>query len=207
MFDHYAVYVSKAGETPVGVQLVWEAFDEEGQFVSSAEIRRYGPRNNAHCVSVYSSREEAEDAYRRALAVCREVPASPEEPKEEGAAPSLEEALEILRRVGPLRAVRVSSAQARGYAKQFAYWGAVRYRVQWSAKHNWPVAVPVERASSDRRARHLAEQDAYELADRENRFILRSIGKLTPEEVRELARECQQGLVEEEQRRSRWGAR
>lgn len=86
---------------------------------------------------------------------------------------------------GPIKTVRVSSAQA----KQYQYWSAVRYRIVWSARHQWPVNVPVERASSDRRAHSLAVEDALALAEREGRIHLQAIGRLSHEDVIRIADE------------------
>jgi len=70
---------------------------------------------------------------------------------------------------GPIRAVRVSSAQARGAAKAYAYWGAVRYRIALNQRGQ-PSLRPEERASSDRRSIAGAERDAAKIAEREDRL-------------------------------------
>jgi hypothetical protein len=85
-------------------------------------------------------------------------------------------------------AVRVSSAQARGRAKRWLYWGAVRYEVRWSPKRGRPTAQAVERASSDRRSRRLAEQDAETLAERTGAIEIYSIGELSYGDLLEAAR-------------------
>ncbi len=71
----------------------------------------------------------------------------------------------------PIQCVRVSSAQARGLAKQYSYWGAVRYEIRRNKKGQLTFTAQ-ERASSDRRSRRLAEKDAEEIADKENRWFL-----------------------------------
>jgi hypothetical protein len=76
-----------------------------------------------------------------------------------------------IRECGPLRATRVSSAQARGAAKRYAYWGAVRYVIALATDGSGRlVSVPRERASSDRRSIRLAEADAAALAASEDRI-------------------------------------
>lgn len=96
---------------------------------------------------------------------------------------------------GPIQAVRVSSAQARGAAKQYPYWGAVRYEIRLRQRDGVPVAVAQERASSDRRSRRLAEQDASDIADREGRIEIDTIGEIRATEIltpAEIARYGQQ---------------
>lgn len=107
----------------------------------------------------------------------------------------LAEALRVLEKAPCLKAVRVSSAKARGHAKNYAYWGAARYRIQWSDRRKWPCAVPVSGAGSDRRSLRLAYQDALELAARERRFLVSSIGALSQDEVIRLARAWQEKKV------------
>lgn len=84
----------------------------------------------------------------------------------------------LLRIVGSIRSARVSSAQARGAAKGYAYWGAVRYVIRLD-RNGHPVNVARERASSDRRSYRLAERDCAEMCDRESRIECYRIGKLS----------------------------
>lgn len=77
-----------------------------------------------------------------------------------------------IRRYGPIPFVRVSSAQARGNAKNYAYWGAVRYELRLRKSDDEPVLVACERASSDRRSKRLAYEDARDIARDEGRFVL-----------------------------------
>ncbi len=77
---------------------------------------------------------------------------------------------------GPIRAARVSSAQARGAAKRYSYWGAVRYQIRLTP--HGPSSIATERASSDRRSKRLADRDCDELEDRENRIRVYTIGRL-----------------------------
>jgi hypothetical protein len=71
----------------------------------------------------------------------------------------------------PIQCVRVSSAQAMGSAKQYSYWGAVRYEIRRNKKGQLTF-IAQERASSDRRSYRLAEKDAEEIANSENRLFL-----------------------------------
>ncbi len=87
------------------------------------------------------------------------------------------------RECGALRAVRVSSAQAKGAAKQYAYWGAVRYAVRLSADGQRLVVAALERASSDRRTEAGAERDAEALADSEDRIETSWIGGVTANQI------------------------
>jgi hypothetical protein len=64
---------------------------------------------------------------------------------------------------GPISCVRVSSARARGIARRYPYWGAVRYVVRLRADGT-PTYAAVGRAASDRRSERLAERDAEALA-------------------------------------------
>lgn len=86
--------------------------------------------------------------------------------------------VDVIRAHGPIPTVRVSSAQARGAAKQYAYWGAARYEIRLS-RDGQPINVALERANSDRRSRRLAQQDAAELARRERRVCCPEIGRLS----------------------------
>jgi hypothetical protein len=80
-------------------------------------------------------------------------------------------------------AIRISSAQAKGRAKQYAYWGIARYEIGWSKKHNLPVSRCVGRARSDRRSIRKAEQDADEIIEASNCLLIASIGVLSTTEV------------------------
>lgn len=71
----------------------------------------------------------------------------------------------MVRDNGPIKTVRVSSAQARGAAKRYAYWGAVRYELRLT-KAGTLSHVALNRAGSDRRSVRLAEEDADALAER-----------------------------------------
>lgn len=79
---------------------------------------------------------------------------------------------------GPIPTVRVSSAQARGRAKLYSYWGATRYEIRLT-RDGQPSNVALERASSDRRSLRLAQRDASEIARRERRVECQEIGRLS----------------------------
>ena len=79
--------------------------------------------------------------------------------------------LRYLRTHGPIPAVRVSSAQARGAAKRYSYWGAVRYEIRLRKSDDEIIVTACERASSDRRSHRLAVADMMDIAERENRLI------------------------------------
>jgi hypothetical protein len=68
--------------------------------------------------------------------------------------------------------VRVSSAQARGLAGRYPYWGAVRYVLRLRARDGRPTLYPQGRASSDRRSMRLAHIDAERIARREGRIVV-----------------------------------
>jgi hypothetical protein len=82
---------------------------------------------------------------------------------------------------GPIKTARVSSAQARGAAKQYAYYGVVRYQIQLRAD-GVPTNVARGRASSDRRSLRLAQQDLEALCEREGREECQAIGPI-PEDA------------------------
>lgn len=88
-----------------------------------------------------------------------------------------------LREGGPLRAVRVSSAQAKGAAKGYAYWGAVRYQIRLTADGRGYCCAAIERASSDRRSVKLAVKDAEDLAAAEGRAWALRIGRVSSTEI------------------------
>lgn len=83
---------------------------------------------------------------------------------------------------GPIPTVRVSSAQASGKAKNYPYWGAVRYEIRINSKGNLSN-IALGRASSDRRSYRLAEEDMEILSKNENRIMLYRIGELDPHDV------------------------
>lgn len=83
----------------------------------------------------------------------------------------LEALTEILAHIKSIPCVRVSSAQARGKAKQYPYWGAVRYELRLNKKGK-PCLYPLDRAYSDRRSKKLAERDAETIAKAENRCLV-----------------------------------
>lgn len=77
-----------------------------------------------------------------------------------------------------IKCVRVSSAQARGRAKQYAYWGVARYEVRLGAGGTL-VATCVRRASSDRRSYRLAQNDAL----KSGLPMITSIGRLRKQDA------------------------
>jgi hypothetical protein len=93
-----------------------------------------------------------------------------------------------IRTRGPIKTARVSSAQAKGNAKRYSYWGAARYQVRLTADGQ-PTNAACERASSDRRSERLAERDCEELCDREGRIRVQHIGRLSEDQCRELLAE------------------
>lgn len=80
-----------------------------------------------------------------------------------------------IKKNGTIPTVRVSSAQAKGAAKHYAYWGAVRYEIGVN-RAGLPTNRALERASSDRRSRRLAESDAAAIAKEEGRLGCDRIG-------------------------------
>jgi len=78
---------------------------------------------------------------------------------------------DYIRQNGPIPTVRVSSAQAKGRAKRYCYWGIVRYEIAL-AKDGTPKHVALERAASERRSRRLAELDAERLAKEEGSIVV-----------------------------------
>ena len=93
----------------------------------------------------------------------------------------------IINQRGPIPSVRVSSAQARGAAKHYAYWGAARYELRLT-KSGAVSNCAVERASSDRRSVRLAEADAERIAEREDRIELQTIGTLSEQDAARVLR-------------------
>lgn len=86
---------------------------------------------------------------------------------------------ELLAKHGPIKAVRVSSAKAKGNAKNYAYWGAVTYTIRLS-RDGRPIAMADHAASSDRRTFRGAERDAAETG----LPIMRAIGQITESSAR-----------------------
>jgi hypothetical protein len=76
---------------------------------------------------------------------------------------------------------RLSSAHARGKARNYPYWGAVRYAIAIN-RQGHVSALPRGRATSDRRSLKLGERDTLTLAENIGGIVIRSIGKLSPED-------------------------
>src|SRR5579862_2880582 len=89
--------------------------------------------------------------------------------------------IDLLNSVNIIKTIRVSSAQARGKAKLYAYYGATRYCVHLTTD-GVPANYPEERASPDRRSYNLAVSDMDKISHIEYRIPIQSIGKLTDEE-------------------------
>ena len=87
-------------------------------------------------------------------------------------ASATEQLTAYIREHGPVPAVRVSTAAARGRARNYRYWGAARYEVRLHSRTRKPTLVPQERATSDRRSPRLAELDAKEIAQKEGRLLI-----------------------------------
>lgn len=107
-----------------------------------------------------------------------------------------------IRTRGPIPTIRVSSAQASGAAKQFPYWGAVRYAIRLT-RAGWPANLPLERAGSDRRSCRLAEQDAAAIAAREGRIRLDRIGRLSEDEAERILGDAAAARLRAERRARR----
>ncbi len=90
--------------------------------------------------------------------------------------PATERLARHIRHNGPIQCVRVSSAQAAGEAKKYAYWGAARYEIENSSATGLPVMRAREAARSDwvtlRRSFRLAIEDAKRIARDERRLLL-----------------------------------
>lgn len=84
---------------------------------------------------------------------------------------------EHIRKHGPVKAVRVSSACASGRAKQYAYWGVARYEIRLT-NNGMPASFCTSRAPSARRSKRLAQEDARLISDMERRVIISRIGTL-----------------------------
>lgn len=74
---------------------------------------------------------------------------------------SLEKLTRILKKIGEIRTVRVSSAKGAGRAKNYSYWGVARYVIRLSSR-GLPCSYCTEAAKSDRRSARLAQKDADE---------------------------------------------
>jgi hypothetical protein len=89
---------------------------------------------------------------------------------------------------GPIKSIRVSSAQARGAAKKYSYWGAARYEIIITKNGNISN-IAIERASSDRRSERLAHEDADKIAIKEGRIHCQTIGRLSDKEIKNILSE------------------
>lgn len=85
---------------------------------------------------------------------------------------------------GPIHVARTSSAQARGKAKNYPYWGTAHYKIRESSKGGLTCAV-VSGASSSRRSYRLAQQDSEALALELGGICWNGIG-----EINDLTAEC-----------------
>jgi hypothetical protein len=84
-----------------------------------------------------------------------------------------------LRRGGTIPAARCSSAQARGKAARYSYWGATSYVIRWSEDSMRAVAVAESRATSARRSHRLAIEDTCALAKERGGIVIESTGALS----------------------------
>jgi hypothetical protein len=75
---------------------------------------------------------------------------------------------QYIRAHGPIETTRVSSAQAHGRAKQYAYWGVATYQIRLNSA-GMPTHAMREGARSDRRSERLAHLDAIDYARRTGR--------------------------------------
>lgn len=96
---------------------------------------------------------------------------------------AIERLARYLRHHGQVRTARVSSAKARGAAKQYAYYGAARYMLTVAERDGLPINIPIEAARSDRRAYRLALADMDSLCYFERRIPCFAIGHLTEAEA------------------------
>lgn len=85
---------------------------------------------------------------------------------------------------GEIPAVWCPSAQSRGAARKYPYWGAVHYRIVAASEHEYPTAIARGRTSSDRRSYQLRQRDAKALAKEIEGIVIDSIGRLSPEDMR-----------------------
>lgn len=99
--------------------------------------------------------------------------------------PALDALAEIIRAAGPIRTARVSSAQARGAAKRYCYWDAVRYEIRLRADGR-PSNIASERAASATRSEAKAERMLDALCEREDRIHLHSIGPLSESDAADI---------------------
>ena len=79
---------------------------------------------------------------------------------------------------------RVSRARAKGAAKAYPYWGTALYRCRLDARGR-PSLQCTRAASSDRRSRRLAEQDA----EATGRIVTRDLGRVSEDEARRIVDE------------------
>lgn len=84
-----------------------------------------------------------------------------------------------IRQCGPVIAVRVSSAQAKGAAKKYPYWGVVLYEVR-IARRGHLTSVALERADSKYRSTKKAERLCSERAEERDAIHGVNIGKIDP---------------------------
>lgn len=91
---------------------------------------------------------------------------------------ALDQLKRYIEKHGPIKTARVSSAQARGAAKKWSYWGVARYEMYINAKGD-VVNRALERAGSDRRSTKLADDDLKTLCEREGRIYVYRIGTIT----------------------------
>jgi hypothetical protein len=90
---------------------------------------------------------------------------------------------------GPIVYYRVSSAQARGVAGRYPYYGAVRYEITLGPDE-LPRALATYRATSDRRSLRLAELDADRLAQKNGALRLQvPAGRIDEQTAKVILRE------------------
>jgi hypothetical protein len=120
----------------------------------------------------------------RNLRICEPPPRAPS-CREETKTTAIEFLTDLLKREGPLKAVRVSSPTARGADKAFSYWGIAHYEIKLS-RRGMPTNLAIDRANSGRHSCALTLTDAQNLAKRQKWIVLQQIGMLTEADAREV---------------------
>jgi len=90
---------------------------------------------------------------------------------------SLKTLKEIIVTCGPIPTVRMSVAKARGFAKQFKYFGATRYQLRLSVDGKL-INMPLERARSEHRTERACSRRLQALSETERRIPLQTLGEL-----------------------------
>lgn len=93
---------------------------------------------------------------------------------------------DLLKISGPIPVIKVSSAKAKGRAKQYSYWGIAEYEICNRKKDGIPIAKAVCAAPSQFRSKIKAYRIAEEKSKETKKLLINYSGELCREDIIEV---------------------